>query len=161
MTIVTSMRIALPVPPSVNDWKDPHPGRRVGMHKSVAFRRYTGEVQIAWAQAFRGVRPLEGPVALEVWWHRARRAGDLDGRLKALCDALNGLAYRDDEQIEEIHAYRCEDPARPRVEVTIRALRKQRPDAPRPAPQAESGPRDLRSLLRPATYRGGSTGSKR
>lgn len=41
-----------------------------------------------------------GPVALEVvCWFSDRRRRDLDNVLKAVADALNGIAYADDSQI--------------------------------------------------------------
>jgi Holliday junction resolvase RusA-like endonuclease len=71
---------------------------------------------IAMAQ---GVTPLVGPVAVFLDVYRPRRRGDLDNILKATLDALNGIAYRDDDQVTEIHAQRYEDKALPRVEVSV------------------------------------------
>lgn len=50
---------------------------------------------------------------------RPRSAGDLDNRIKLILDALNKIAFDDDRQIVEIHAFRFEDPLNPRVEVEI------------------------------------------
>ena len=63
--------------------------------------------------------PLEGDVAVMFRFYRARRSGDLDNKLKVLIDALKGIAYADDKQITELHAYRFDDPKNPRVEVEI------------------------------------------
>lgn len=51
-----------------------------------------------------GVKPIDGPVALEVdlWLHGRR--GDGDNYWKNIADALNGVAYRDDRQIVD---WRC------------------------------------------------------
>ena len=151
--------LVLPVPPSVNEWKAPavtrgarrKPGGRFGpklyMRKTPKYGRYAGEVQIAWARQMpRGTKPLAGPIGLVVRWYRARAAGDLDGRLKALCDALNGLAWIDDAQIEEIHAYRYEDKAKPRIEVEIAELWQSGAVAP---PEVREG----QLIAKPATYR--------
>lgn len=46
---------------------------------------------------------------------------DIDNVIKIICDSLNGIAYKDDAQIVEIHAYKfySDDP---RVEVVIREV---------------------------------------
>jgi Holliday junction resolvase RusA-like endonuclease len=44
----------------------------------------------------------------------------LDNRLKVLLDALNGIAYNDDADIVELHAYRLDDKHDPRVELKIK-----------------------------------------
>jgi crossover junction endodeoxyribonuclease RusA len=67
----------------------------------------------------QGARPLAGPCRLEVHLYRPRRAGDLDGRLKVLLDCLNGIAWEDDSQVVEIHAFRHEDKVNPRAEVEV------------------------------------------
>jgi len=115
-----SLRLVLPPPPSVNAWKVPLKiGGSVRVVKSREFRTYERAVQAAFAQQHRGVGPREGPLGVTVHWYRARRTGDLDGRLKSLCDALNALAWQDDAQIQEIHAFRHDDKANPRVEVDV------------------------------------------
>lgn len=43
---------------------------------------------------------------------------DIDNVVKIICDSLNGVAYKDDAQIVEIHAYKLYS-ENPRVEVEI------------------------------------------
>ena len=115
-----TLRLTLPSPPGVNDWKTPlRLGGSVRVVKSRAFRAYERAVRAAFTAQAPGVGPAEGPLGLVVRWYRPRRVGDLDGRLKSLCDSLNGLAYVDDAQIEEIHANRYDDKDDPRAEVEI------------------------------------------
>jgi len=45
--------------------------------------------------------PVEGDVTMQVDFY-IKRDCDIDGRLKCLLDALNGLAYEDDRQIVEL-----------------------------------------------------------
>ena len=114
------MTLTLPVPPSANRyWRTVH-GRPV---KSREARAYRGLVWTAVAQQARARAVIVGdaPVCVTARWYRGRKSGDLDNRLKVLLDALKGLAYRDDKQVVELHAYRGEDRRHPRVEVTIEA----------------------------------------
>ena len=106
--------LVLPYPPTVN-----HMYRRARGHlaltpEALAFRHAVR--MIAMVQA---VTPLVGPVAVFLDVYRPRRRGDLDNILKATLDALNGIAYRDDDQVTEITAQRYEDKALPRVEVSV------------------------------------------
>jgi crossover junction endodeoxyribonuclease RusA len=68
------------------------------------------------------MRPFAGPVAVYLHVYRARKAGDLDNSAKVLLDALQGVAYNDDAQIVELHLYRHDDKANPRVEVEVRKI---------------------------------------
>src|SRR5213075_2258979 len=47
-----------------------------------------------------------------------KRKTDLDNFNKLWQDALTGIVYDDDSQIEELHLYRDYDKRRPRIEVT-------------------------------------------
>ena len=75
---------------------------------------------LVWAEGKRRkITPLRGPIAVTVRWYRSRKAGDLDNRLKALFDALEDVAFTNDNQVTEIHAYRADDKQNPRVEITL------------------------------------------
>lgn len=99
-------------------------GRRMTpvVYTPSATKRYEEKVRIMALAA--GVRPADGPVALEAdLWLYGRR-GDGDNYWKSLADALNGVAYQDDRQIIDwrlrIHrARRREDE---RAEIVIRRL---------------------------------------
>ena len=86
----------LPYPPSVN-----HYWRRVGARTLIsragrAFRR-----DVCSLLAARRVRPLDGPLVVQIEVHPPdRRRRDIDNLQKALLDALqHGGAYHDDSQI--------------------------------------------------------------
>jgi len=106
--------LVLPYPPTVN-----HMYRRARGHlaltpEALAFRHAVRMIAMV-----QGVTPLVGPVAVFLDVYRPRRRGDLDNILKATIDALQGLAYRDDDQVEQITAQRYEDKRAPRVEVSV------------------------------------------
>jgi Holliday junction resolvase RusA-like endonuclease len=104
------VRFELPYPPSANRYWRSDRGGRPHLHARAA-----------------GLTPLEGPVRLTLIVFRPRRAGDLSNRIKVLEDALNGIAYADDGQVVELHAYLRDDKHRPRVELSLRALPAQTP----------------------------------
>jgi crossover junction endodeoxyribonuclease RusA len=111
------LTVTLPVPPSANRY-----WRTVNGHpvKSREARKYRALVDCALLRLPSHQEYDERlRLAVTVRWFRALKSGDLDNRLKVLLDALSGSAYHDDKQIVELHAYRYEDKARPRVEVTI------------------------------------------
>lgn len=106
--------LVLPYPPPTNRL---YRADRGVVHLSAEGEAY--HLMVAVLAHAAGLEPLAGPVALTVHVYRPRKAGDLDGRLKALLDALQGTAYGNDAQIVELHAYRHDDKQRPRAEVTV------------------------------------------
>lgn len=99
--------ILLPYPPGTNRlWRNAR-GRMIPSSEALAWKR-----EAAWRAQAAGVRPLSGPVAVELVLHprltakgRASRTRlDLDAPIKPLLDALNGVAYADDKQVTQIRA---------------------------------------------------------
>ena len=108
------LTLVLPEPPSANRYWRLVRGRAVVSAEARAYRRTV--------TALAGhLRPIAGPspVRVRIAWHRGRRSGDLDNRLKQVLDCLCGLAYEDDAQIVELYATRHDDPKNPRVEITV------------------------------------------
>ena len=111
--------LVLPYPPSANTlYRTVVRGKRAIPIKSAEHREYfeavaraTRDVQLLW--------PEEAPLVVTLRLFRPRRVGDVDGPVKALLDSLNGRAWVDDSQIVELHVFRGDDKARPRVEVSI------------------------------------------
>lgn len=99
------IELTLPEPPSANRYWKVWRGRAV---KSKEARAYALQVKyLAIQQHVRA--PITGDVALTVHWYRARRAGDLDNRLKCLLDSLKGITYADDKQVRRFTAERFDD----------------------------------------------------
>lgn len=116
------MKLTLPLPPTINTyWRSIIVGKgkkaRAMPILSREARAYQAEMRLA-VKAMSFDR-IDGPCALTAWFYRPRRAGDVDGRLKPLLDALQGFAYVNDSQLQEIHAYNGHDPLNPRVEVEV------------------------------------------
>ena len=111
------MKLVLPYPPSANVYWKVWRGRAV---ESPEARRYKHGVMLR--ARTEGIRPISGPVHLTLAVYRPRKAGDLSNRIKVLEDALCGVAFEDDDQVESIHAMRFDDKANPRVEVTVEEL---------------------------------------
>lgn len=82
-------------------------------------RQYKEAVHVEWCKAGMPRIPAGAICSLSVTWYRKAQRGDLDNRLKAACDALQTLVYENDRQIVELHAFRMDDPKKPRIEVRI------------------------------------------
>lgn len=116
---MTPITLTLPYPPSVNRiWE--RGGH--GVYKSFQYRAFLEEVALI-ARAAQ-VEPIYKPAQVRLTAHvfRPRKTGDLDNRLKATLDALEGVLYENDAQIAEIHAYLRDDKHDPRIVVTVEVL---------------------------------------
>ena len=78
---------------------------------------------VALAARAAGVMRIDGRVRLACdLYFPDRRRRDLDNCLKSIADGLNGIAYDDDSQIDEITARRHYDKANPRSEVLVERI---------------------------------------
>ena len=113
------MILTLPVPPSSNRWHRNVHGRVV---KSEAARDYQELTRILALQ--QRIPLIEKPteVVVTIRWFREALRGDLDKRYSIMLDALEGIAFENDSQIAEIHAYRVLDRENPRIEVIVSRL---------------------------------------
>lgn len=110
--------MVLPYPPTVN-----------GMYRRRGARTFLADAHrdfraaaMAYGAAQRdamGARPLTGAVTLAVDAFRPAKRGDIDNVLKALLDALQGVAYENDAQVVEILIRRWDDASAPRVVVNV------------------------------------------
>lgn len=77
--------------------------------------RYRWEAKSQW----RG-EPLTGPLRVEVTlFFGTRRRADIDNFNKLWADALTGIVWEDDSQIEELRIVKRYDRERPRVEICV------------------------------------------
>jgi Holliday junction resolvase RusA-like endonuclease len=102
----------LPVPPSANEYWAVGNNRLYVTAKAKAYKE-----EIYWL--LKGAVPLKGKVAVNFSVFRPRMCGDLDNYNKVMFDALQGLVYKNDSQIVEIHSFRKDDKHNPRVELLV------------------------------------------
>jgi crossover junction endodeoxyribonuclease RusA len=118
------VNLTLPLPPNANNYRGIRVIRVGTRHVPQFFLRpaakkyHRDSAQYALAS---GHFPFNAtvPVAVTLRIYRARKQGDLEGFMKVLLDALEGIAYADDKQIVRILAERFDDKANPRVEVEV------------------------------------------
>lgn len=108
------MILILPYPPSINSYWRNFRGRMVKTKEAKQYHQHAALLARA-----AGLDPVQGDVSITMRVYRPRKSGDLDNRAKIVLDSLNGVAYDDDKQIVELHAYRFDDKENPRVEVEI------------------------------------------
>lgn len=110
------MTVTLPYPPGVNALYRTVRGRPILSAKAREYRRSVG---LRCAAA--GMRlPALHDVEVTIYLYRRRRAGDVDGPIKLLLDSLQGLAFKNDAQVRDLHVHRRDDKNDPRVMVDVR-----------------------------------------
>lgn len=111
--VAEQVALVLPYPPALNHLYRAFDGKVLLSREGRAYKEQVGWLALAAQQA----PPLRGPVVVELVLYRPRKAGDIDGPLKVLLDALEGHLWANDRQIVEMHVYRKDDKHNPRVEV--------------------------------------------
>ncbi len=115
------VKLILPYPPSVNNLYATFAGRRIVSAKGRQFK-----ADIAVLARRQGAKLLDGDLSVTFRVFRPKRVGDLDNRLKISQDALKGICFADDKQIVEIHAFRFDEKANPRIEIDLKELEQSR-----------------------------------
>ena len=121
--VPAAQSVILPLPPSVNHYLS-RTGNG-GVYLSPEARNYKAAATLTAQHA--GMVMYTCPVAVTMHVYRARRVGDLDNYAKLVLDSLTGIAWGDDAQVVELHAWRHDDAANPRVEVEIRTVTEAQP----------------------------------
>lgn len=75
----------------------------------------------------RGYKIIDCAVEVTLVFYRkfaptSRSYGDFDNLAKAICDALNGIVYKDDSQIVRCKIEKRQDKENPRVEISVGIL---------------------------------------
>lgn len=126
--------VDLPVPPTVNEYWAAGRGRRIRKTKAghdYARAAFNLAQRAGWAM-------ITGPVKVEAAWYRreictrgtcrdkiscGHKQPDVDGLIKPTLDALQRVAYADDNQVVEVHFWRIPlvGPTLPFVRVWVTA----------------------------------------
>ena len=124
---MSTWEMTLPYPPVLNRlYRATTRGR---VYKTPEAKRFAKTVQLV--MLAEGVKRraaglssavLTGPLEVSVSLYRPRKVGDIDGPLKGLFDALNGVVWKDDSQIERLTVWRFDDAENPRVRVVVSPL---------------------------------------
>lgn len=104
----------------------PQPRPRFGNGRAYQPKRiidYKKIVQLAARSAMRDKIIFDKCVDIELKFYRkfsptSRNYGDFDNLAKSICDALNGIVYKDDSQIVRCVIEKRQDKENPRVEIT-------------------------------------------
>jgi crossover junction endodeoxyribonuclease RusA len=105
----------------------PRMGKGGNVYTPAETRAYEKRFKVLALQAVRAhaswpfATSLPVVVWLDVYFEDERRR-DLDNVLKAATDPGNGVIWKDDSQIHELHVYRHVDRARPRVEFKVEIM---------------------------------------
>lgn len=67
---------------------------------------------------YRG-KPLEGHVGLNIDLILSTDRKDIDGPIKSIMDAMQGIIYENDNQVKDLHLTKSTDRTNPRIEITV------------------------------------------
>lgn len=106
----------------------PQAKQRPRLYRGTAYtpeatKAYELKMRIAYVEKYENYEPLEGDLFVEIKvFFSKRNHGDLDNYVKTI-DGLNKVAWHDDKQIKEIHAFLVIDKTEEeRMEISIRPL---------------------------------------
>ncbi len=115
------VELDLPLPPSANDyWRLGWVRGKPALILSREARAYKAAIALKGRVQKRV--PLEGPVELRLVVHFSDNRSDLSNRIKVLEDALQGVAYVNDRQVQRLSAERGENRFPAFVQVTVTRL---------------------------------------
>lgn len=125
MLTATRLQLTLPVPPSINHQYATVQGRRVMSSTGRAYKTEVGHVLLAVLSGhphrthfLDGARAGTLTLTIHFFFASALRR-DVDGGLKIAQDAVCGALGVNDNRVTEIHLYKKQDRAHPRMELTL------------------------------------------
>lgn len=106
------IELTLPIPPLLNRLYRVS-GKR--LYKSKLDNRFRADVFYLAHEA--KIKPTDKKLELFLYWFREANRGDIDSILKSLLDALEGILYLNDKQVQKITVEKLLDKNNPRVEL--------------------------------------------
>ena len=92
--------------------------RTVRGHSFTPQRTARQEKLIRTTALAAGIKPISDPLRVEMWFYRdSHRRGDVSNMIKLAEDALNGVAWEDDNQIIDLVGHKRYDKTNPRTEI--------------------------------------------
>lgn len=96
--------------------------RRKG--KSITFtpkrtRKYEAYVAELAEQAMGDREPETGLIAVRLVFYRARRDADIDNCVKSCMDSIQGIVFKNDNQVVDLHAQWFRDKENPHADVEV------------------------------------------
>lgn len=121
------LHFVLPYPPSANRYWRSSAVYSQKLAKYIAVTYVSDEAKtykeiIATFARRHNIKPLRRSIKFTAYVYRPQKSGDLGNRLKVVEDALENIAYINDSQIAELHVFRREDSARPRIEIFLEEI---------------------------------------
>ncbi len=118
------MRFRIPYPPSKNNlYRTVIKGRGANARafpiKTAVYRDYEARVRQVFMSTSKNPFRKGETVAVTLHVYRPKKIGDLDGRLTATMDVIQGIAYENDNQVIELRAFRHDDKNNPHVSVQV------------------------------------------
>jgi crossover junction endodeoxyribonuclease RusA len=117
---VTRQVLVLPLPPSLNNLYAN--GKNGGRFKTPEAEAYAHEA--GWRAKEQGAQYLGKAEVVVNYRFYMNRRGDVSNRVKAVEDALTGIVWHDDRQVQRYTAERLPPMGNPRVEVEIEPISK-------------------------------------
>lgn len=108
------MKLTLPLPPSLNNL---YANTKRGRWKTDEGKAYAKEA--GWKAKEQGAEYLGKVDVVVTYRFHMNRRGDLSNRVKAIEDALTGIVWHDDRQVQRYTAERVAPDGEPYVEVEI------------------------------------------
>jgi len=111
-------------PISVNHyWEASHTGGRFITPKGRRFKRDLGFIAQAAAKKHRWTYDVEDRIRMTIGTAFSdRRRRDIDNSIKGVCDALKGILYEDDCQIDDLRVFRLEHTGKPRLIIEVEKI---------------------------------------
>jgi len=91
---------------------------------SPEYRAFHDAVKACATRATRGLRPLEGPLSVDLTLLLTNPRQDIDGPAKPILDACNGKVWGDDSQVVELRVFKlmCGEDDKPGVTVAAKEM---------------------------------------